>query len=218
MIRACIFDLDGTLVNAYPAVSRSVNHTLRTMGFKPRSHDQIKRAVGWGDRHLLAQFVGEELADKALKLYRPHHAGALVAKGGVRFLEGAQGLLRSLHADGYKLAIASNRPTKFTLIILKKLKIRGVFDVVLCADRVARPKPAPDIVAAVLRRLRLQRQEALYVGDMTIDVKTGHNARVLTAAVTTGSSTRAELKALRPHRIIAQISQVKTVLKEEKEK
>ena len=86
MIRLIIFDLDGTLVNAYPAVSQSVNATLGHLGFKNRTHADIKRSVGWGDRHLLAGYVGEDLADRAICFYRPHHAKALVQQGGVRFL------------------------------------------------------------------------------------------------------------------------------------
>ena len=50
MIKLVIFDLDGTLVNAYPAVSQSVNYTLNALGFAPRSHAEIKRSVGGGDR------------------------------------------------------------------------------------------------------------------------------------------------------------------------
>ena len=65
MIKLVIFDLDGTLVNAYPAVSRSVNYTLGALGFAPRSDAEIKRSVGSGDRRLMAHFVGEKLADRA---------------------------------------------------------------------------------------------------------------------------------------------------------
>ena len=215
MIRAIIFDLDGTLVNAYPAVSQSVNYTLKTMGFKPHTHAQIKRAVGWGDRQLMAQFEGEALSDIAITVYRPHHAKAILKPGGVRFLSGAQALLKALHGEGYKLAVASNRPTRFTLLVLHQLNIRRLFDVVLCADRAPRPKPYPEILRVILKRLRLSRAEALYVGDMTIDVNTGQRAGVRTIVVTTGSSTRPELKALKPHAIVPRINQLKIILKKE---
>ena len=57
MIKLVIFDLDGTLVNAYPAVSKSVNYTLKALGVATRSHAEIKRSVGEGDRRLMATFV-----------------------------------------------------------------------------------------------------------------------------------------------------------------
>jgi phosphoglycolate phosphatase len=212
MIRLVIFDLDGTLVNAYPAVSQSVNYTLKAMGFKPRSDHQIKRAVGWGDRQLLAQFIGDDLAAQALRLYRPHHSKALVKPGGVKFLPGAHSTLKSLKKQGYKLAIATNRPTIFTRIILKRLGIWELLDMTLCADKVAQGKPQPDILHAILKKLKVTKLETLYVGDMTIDVNTGHNAGIRTIAVTTGSSTKAELKTLQPWRIISKIDQLKTII------
>src|SRR5580704_4349660 len=96
MIKLVIFDLDGTLVNAYPAVSRSVNHTLSSLGFAPRSHAEIKRSVGGGDRKLMGHFVGEKLAPRALAIYRPHHVQALKVKGAVKLLPGALGVLKFL--------------------------------------------------------------------------------------------------------------------------
>jgi phosphoglycolate phosphatase len=214
MIKLVIFDLDGTLVNAYPAVSRSVNYTLRSLGFAPRSHAEIKRRVGGGDRRLMVYFIGEELADRAMAIYRPHHVKALKVKGAVRFLPGAGEILKFLKGKGYKLAIASNRPTKFTRIILKVLDVSRFFDMVLCADRAGKPKPYPDMLWAIAKRLRFDRQEILYVGDMTIDVNCAHRAGVRVVAVPTGSSSKKELKDLKPWRIISKINQLKGIVKE----
>ena len=212
MIKLVIFDLDGTLVNAYPAVSQSVNYTLESLGFAPRSHAEIKRSVGSGDRKLMVHFVGEKLADRALVIYRPHHIKALKAKGTVKLLPGAWGILKFLKGKGYKLAIASNRPTKFTRIILKVLKLSPFFDVVLCADKAERPKPYPDILWAIARRLSLDKSEVLYVGDMTIDVNCARRAGVRMVAVATGSSSKKELKDLKPWRIIGKIALLKSLI------
>jgi len=212
MIKAVIFDLDGTLVNAYPAVSRSVNYTLNSLGFAPRTHAEIKRSVGGGDRKLMVHFVGEKLAPQALAIYRPHHTKVLKIKGGAKLLPGALGALKFLKGKGYKLAIASNRPTKFTRIILKELGILKFFNVVLCADKVGKPKPYPDILWAIANRLNLDRKEVLYVGDMTIDVNCAHRAGLPVVAVSTGSSSKKELKDLKPWRIIAKMNQLKEII------
>lgn len=215
MTKLIIFDLDGTLVNAYPAVASSVNFTLKSMGFKPRSHNEIKRSVGWGDRQLMAGFVGNDLAGQAIKLYRPHHCHALTAKGGVRFLPAAKALLPALKKSGYKLAIASNRPMVFTKVILKVLGIDKIFNVVLCADKAPRPKPHPDMLEIIVRRTKVKKSETIYVGDMTIDAKTGKSAGIRTIVVTTGSSSIKELKALNPSGIIHRINHLVTYLTEE---
>jgi len=212
MIRLVIFDLDGTLVNAYPAVSQSVNYTLNSLGFASRSHAEIKRSVGGGDRKLMVHFVGEKLADQAIAIYRPHHAKALRAKGAVKLLPGALGILKFLKSKGFKLAIASNRPNKFTRIILKELDVLKLFDVVLCADKAKRAKPYPDMLWAIAKRLRIEHSEVLYVGDMTIDINCAHAAGVRVVAVATGSSSKKELKDLKPWQIIDKMVLLKSII------
>lgn len=209
-LRAIIFDLDGTLVDAYPAVVSSVNYALTTLGFKPQSYDVIKKSVGWGDKHLMAGFVGEAKAAKAIRLYRPHHAKALTAH--VRPLAGANVLLKELKRRGYKLAICSNRPLRFTKIILKGMGWEDLFDAVQCADKAKHPKPHPAMLKTIAKKFKLKPQHMLFVGDMTIDMQTGQNAGIKTVAVTTGSSTIKELKALKPWAIIAKIIELKKVL------
>ena len=213
MIKLVIFDLDGTLVNAYPAVAKSVNYTLKILGFAPRGDAEVKRSVGEGDRQLMVKFVGTSLADKALSIYRPHHAQALRLKGNLRLLPGALGVLKFLKSKRCKLAIASNRPTKFTRIILKILGVLKFFDMVLCADRAVGPKPNPDMLWAIAKRLKVDKSQVLYVGDMTIDVKCAHAAGIRVVAVQTGSSSKKELKDLKPWAFMSKMSQLKSIMK-----
>ncbi|MDP2653715.1 MAG: HAD family hydrolase [Candidatus Omnitrophota bacterium] len=209
-IRLVIFDLDGTLIDAYRAVSESVNFTLRACGFPPVPDLTIKRTVGWGDRHLIASFVGEDNADRTLKIYRRHHKDAL--KRGSRLLPGALRLLKALKKRGYKLAVASNRPTRYSHIVIRHLGIRAYFDYVLCGDRIARPKPHPDILRRILRRFGVRPGQAVYVGDMGIDMQAGRRAGVRTVAVTTGSSTREELVRHKPWAVVRRADAVAAVL------
>ena len=210
MIKLVIFDLDGTLMNAYPAVLRSINYTLKKLGFQKRNYDTIRRAVGWGDSSLLRGFVGADNLKKAIAIYRPHHALAL--KTGTTLLPGAKNVLNKLKRRGYLLAVASNRPTRFSLIALHYLKIKSYFDYVLCADKVKKGKPAPDIFQQILKKFSLKPREALYVGDMTIDVVAGKKAKIPTAAVLTGSCSRAEIARLKPKWIIKDVSQIPDIL------
>lgn len=191
-----IFDLDGTLVDAYPAITKSFNDCMRAQGYPPRAAAVIKKAVGWGDRNLLKSFVPAGRLPRVLACYRKRHASDL--KGGVRWMPYARQLLRYLKKRGARMAIASNRPTRFTRIIVRRLGAGRMFDKVLCADRLRYRKPHPLILHKILKAMKGGRADAVYIGDMAIDIRTGRRAGVSTAAVATGSSSLKELKREKP--------------------
>ncbi len=205
-IQLVIFDLDGTLVDAYPAIADSINHMMKEMGYPPVSLRKVKRLVGWGVDSLVRCFVREDQAVKALEIFRAHHDTRL--RGKIRLLPGVKSLLPFLKKKGCVLALASNRPAKFCHIILKALGIDAYFDHVICGDGVKRAKPHPDMVRKILRQSRISSGKTVFVGDMSVDIECGRAAGVFAVAVTTGSCTRAQLKAARPDRMIGRISQV----------
>jgi HAD superfamily hydrolase (TIGR01509 family) len=205
-----VFDLDGTLIDAYPAITRSFNYTMRRFGCRVRDAAVIRRAVGWGDRSLLEPFVPEQDIDRALAAYRRHHAKALVRYS--RLFPGVKALLSALKHKGFLLAVASNRPTRFSIILMRHLGIRGYFDRVLCGDKLTHMKPHPEILRTLMADLRVKPAHALYVGDMFIDAQTGKRAKVRTIMVTTGSSSLAELRKERPFKILPRVKDLLPLL------
>jgi phosphoglycolate phosphatase len=201
-----IFDLDGTLIDAYPAIIKSFNACMRAYGYPSRPASVIKKAVGWGDRKLLEPFVPAGRLPQILACYRKRHAIDL--KRHVRWMPFARSLLCYLKKIGAKTAVASNRPTRFTRIIIKHLDAEHLFDKVLCADRLCGSsaqgcgrkyyKPHPLILCRVLKALGGRRSEAVYIGDMAIDIQTGKRAGISTVAIATGSSSLRELKRQNP--------------------
>ncbi len=205
-----IFDLDGTLVDAYRAVWLSLNVAFKKAGVPRVSLKTVIESVGWGERSLIKKFASPDQVEEIREIYRVSHRKTL--KHGVKLLPGAKKLLADLRERGFKLAIASNRSTEFCELILRSLNIRKTFDIVLCADQVKRPKPSGDMLKEILKRYKLKPSEALYVGDMTIDIQTGRNAKVKTVAVPTGSSKRSELVKEKPFKILKNISGVKRLV------
>jgi phosphoglycolate phosphatase len=195
-----IFDLDGTLVDAYLAISRSFNYVMRQMRYPKQSSALIRRAVGWGDENLLKPFVTPQDLKKALWLYRRHHQVALVKYS--RLMPKAKNTLDYLKSKGYKLAVASNRPTKFSQILIRRLRIDKYFDFVLCADKLRHGKPNPEIIKKIMGKLKVKQGQVLYVGDMVIDAQAARRAQVKAVLVTTGSSTVSQLRKERPYKII----------------
>lgn len=203
-IKLIIFDLDGTLVNAYKAVCESLNYALTMLGYPLADDLTIQRSVGWGERNLMRRFVSAQDVDKIISIYRQHHKQSL--KRGTTFMPGAKELLKTLKEKGYSLAVATNRPEWSTNVILTHLKIKDCFSYVVCGDMVTQQKPAPEILEKILRKFSLTPDQAFFVGDMTVDVETGNNAHVKTIAVATGSSTEEEISACHPFQIITNIS------------
>ncbi len=206
-----IFDLDGTLADAYPAIIKSCNYTMKRMGYPLRKGLEIRRAVGWGDAKLLAHFIRFSDLEAALSIYRIHHAKSLMRL--VRFMPYARSLLGFLKKSGFCLAIASNRPTRFTKIILKKLKILSFFDEILCADKLRVGKPNPAILNKISKNLKLKKDAIFYVGDMVIDIETARRAGIKSIAIATGSNTYDELYKARPLYLFRSLKEVKGVLK-----
>ena len=207
-----IFDLDGTIIDAYGAIAESFNFTMRKLGQSAQRATCIKRVVGHGDRNLLAPFVPKNVVNKALSVYRKHHQYSLLRKS--KLLPYAKAILRSLDKEGVKLAIATNRPTKFSLILLKHLGIASYFDYVLCADKLTFRKPHPLILNTIIRKLKLNKQDTLYVGDMALDAETGRRAGIKTIIVLGGSSSIKEIKKENPFKIVKNLSYLRGVINE----
>ena len=209
-IKLIIFDLDGTLVDAYPAIISSFNYTMQKLKLPVQDALTIRRAVGWGDENLLMPFIKEKDVPGAVSIYRKHHKLALLKESSL--FPKADKVLAYLKNQGYILAVASNRPSRFSWILIRHLKLKKYFDYVLCADKLKHIKPHPEIINKIMQRFALRPKQTLYVGDMTIDAQAGRRAKVKTVIVTTGSSTKSEIKKEGPYRIIAKISELLKIL------
>ncbi len=209
-IKLVVFDLDGTLVDAYPAITESVNATLSAFGYPRQKAGVIRKAVGRGDRKLLESFISEKDSDAMLRYYRRHHACAL--KRSARLLPGAREILQYLVRKKYRLAVASNRPTRFSRILLRHLRIRSYFNYVLCGDALKIGKPHPEILCTIMKKLKVSPQETVFVGDMAIDAQTARAAGVTMVLVSGGSSSLAELRAQKPYRIIRSLNTLKQIV------
>ncbi len=209
-IKLIIFDLDGTLIDAYPAITKSFNYVMDKLGYKPRSALVIRKAVGWGDKKLLKPFVKIRDLDRALSVYRRHHAVSLVKYSSV--LPGVYRVMSYLKNRRYKLAVASNRPTRFSWILIRHLKLKKYFDYVLCADKLRNGKPSPEIINRVMHKFKVSPFETMYVGDMSIDVKAGKRAGAMTVIVTRGSSTKKEIEAEKPTVILNKAADLLRIL------
>jgi phosphoglycolate phosphatase len=209
-LRAVLFDLDGTLIDSYPAITASVNHVRGLHGLPPLSEAEVRRHVGRGPDHLMRATVGSKDVAGDVAAYKAHHPS--VFKEGTRLLPGAAEALTFLTSQGLRLAVCSNKPVSFTHELLRLLGVADRFTVVLGPEDVARPKPAPDMLLTALARLGVGPEQALYVGDMTVDVETARAAGVTVWVVPTGSDEVDALIQAEPDRLLRDLHELTVLL------
>ncbi len=198
--RAVLFDFDGTLGDSYPAITASVNHVRALHHLDPLTEEEVRRHVGRGVEYLLAHTVPGGNPGPDAAAYRAHHPSVL--RSGTRLMPGAAEALETLHRRGFRLGVCSNKPVGFTRELVAYLGVASWLDVVLGPEDVARPKPAPDMLLAALARLPVQPAEALYVGDMSVDVQAARAAGVAVWIVPTGSEEPQAVARAAPDRLL----------------
>jgi phosphoglycolate phosphatase len=204
--RAVLFDLDGTLADSYAAITASVNHVLQHHGRPTLAEPQVRGLVGHGLEQLMKQILPGIDPDTAARLYREHHPSVLASH--TKLLPGVEEGLKALKRHGVKLGVCSNKPSYFTRSLLKIFHVEDFFDVVFGPDDAGVTKPDPTMVLKALDVLGVSRDQALYVGDMEVDIETGRRAGVQTWVVPTGSNDEATLRAAKAERLFPGMSDI----------
>lgn len=197
MIKACIFDLDGTLTDTLDSLVFSVGETLREMGLSEITRDECQAFVGNGARRLLedsleaAGDAGHTRIDEAVAIY--NRVFDTNCTYNVVPYEGIENVLNELKGRGIKTAVLSNKPHKQTVKVVGEILGEELIDWAQGQqDNVAR-KPDPEAVYTILDRFGVSKDECLYVGDSEVDIRTGNNAGLTTIGVTWGFRTREQL-------------------------
>lgn len=209
-LKACLWDLDGTLIDSYPAIAASVNHVRRHFGLEPMSQNAVRICVGHGVVQLMAKTVPGCDPQEARALYSTHHGETL--KAGTVLLPGAKEILEGFKSLGIRHAVCSNKPKRFSEQLLEFLGIARFVDVLLGPEDVAAPKPAPDMLLLGLERLGTGSLESLFVGDMTVDIQAARRAGLRVAVVATGSDSEDQLRAAGPDLLASNLEKLAEIL------
>ncbi len=208
--RAVVFDLDGTLLDSYAAIHECLSLVLAAFGRPPVTPDETRRMVGHGLEALVARAVGAENVAAGVKIFRDRYE--VIGPEASTLLPGADAVTRRLVEEGIPLAIASNKPARFSREILEALGILGRFAFVGGPDGGFPPKPAPHMVFMALATMGAKGNESVYVGDMPVDVATARAAEIPVVVVPSGSATEAELRAVSPDLLIRDLNELPGVL------
>lgn len=217
MIKAVIFDLDGTLADTLSSIAYFANSALAHYNYPPIPFERYKYLAGRGAENLvkgMLEVVGDntpQAFENVYPLYNKTYDDNFMYL--TTTYSGIPELIDTLKKHGIKLGVLSNKPHNTTVKIVTEL-FQDKID--LCygkRDDIPR-KPDPTALHNMLAEFNITKEECIYVGDTSTDMKTGKNAQVFTIGVTWGFRDKQELEEYHANLIVDQPSEIAKMILE----
>ncbi len=194
MIKAVVFDLDGTLTDTLGDLAAAVNFVLEKNGFPTHEVEEYKYFVGWGSYVLVKKASPENTNEEKLQemlgdffgYYNEHYLDKTVPYDGVNEM------LCALKNRGIKLAVCSNKIQNMTEKVCDKF-FGGIFSYTFGQNDKFPLKPDPACPLWIAEQFDADPSEVLFVGDSGSDMKTAKNGGFTAVGVSWGFRPRAEL-------------------------
>jgi len=194
-LKLLVFDLDGTLVDSRIDLVQSVNAMLEHFHRPRLPGEVIASYVGDGAPMLVRRALGdpdeevvvEEAVEYFLAYYRVHKLDHTQVYPGVRE---ALEAIRDHHGGDRRMAVLSNKPVNPSRAIIDALGLGEFFIRVYGGNSFHTKKPDPLGIETLLGETGMQSDQAIMIGDSSIDVITGRNAELWTCGVTYGFAPR----------------------------
>ena len=197
MIKACIFDLDGTLAYTLDSMAAVGNQVVRKFGLNPMPVENYRYYCGNGAdmlvKRLLIDAGDKELVhyEEARKLYRTEFDKDPFYK--IQHYPGMPETLKTLKQNGVKLGVCSNKPHEAAVKVVKRMFGDQVFDMLMGQSDSIRKKPAPHGPLKIDEQFGVLPEECMYLGDSGTDMQTGKAAGMYTVGVLWGYREKEEL-------------------------
>ena len=218
MIKAVLFDFDGTIADTIPAIREGVNNTMRLYGYPEHSYAEILGFINHGARELIRQAMPADAAENPAQVdrvladydvqYRAVYRQTREAYAGV------PELIDRLHRSGCRIGVLSNKQDEFVKQLSRQVLLPGSYDSAHGVAPGQPPKPDPYIPALIARELGVSLAECAMVGDSDVDIATAMNAGMTHIGVDWGYRDRSFLLAHGATRIAHTPDEVERFVKE----
>ncbi len=193
-IQLIAFDLDGTLLDSVPDLAVAADQAVQALGFPSVSEVQVRDYVGNGADILIGRALSQnltidpslsdELRGKARELFDDFYqqTGHRLS----HLYPTVKETLQELHRAGIKMALVTNKPSKFVPDVLVQHGIADYFVDVIGGDTFAERKPNPMALNWLLEKHQLNAAQMLMVGDSKNDILAAKNAGCASFGLTYG--------------------------------
>ena len=190
-----VFDLDGTLVDTAPDLMDSLNHTLAAGKLSPVDKASFRRFVGNGGRVMIERaFAAQKVPlaavehERLLGLFIAHYTDNIPGRS--QPFPGVAAAIARFEADGYLLAICTNKYEANSLALIEALGLSRHFSANCGQDTFPFRKPDPRHLTETILRAGGDPRHALMVGDSRTDIDTAKAAGIPVVAVDFGYTDR----------------------------
>ena len=197
MIKAVLFDYDGTLMDTEPVIIASYMELFRRYRRPEDFTPELQVEVLGPSLDVEMKKFFPELDVEQLKAeyrdYQNEHIRELIKP-----FPGCIELLEALQAKDVRCGLVSTRRTDSMELHLQMFGMTQYFQTIIGTDKVANNKPDPEGIFKGMDELEVSREECMYVGDSASDIMAGHLAGVLTAGIITNENKRLAVETAGP--------------------
>ncbi|MBD2168230.1 HAD family hydrolase [Calothrix membranacea FACHB-236] len=190
-----LFDLDGTLSDAKPGITRSIQYALSELGYTPPDVDELSWYIGppiTETFSLLLKTTDETLLAQAISLYRDRFSTIGLFEN-ILYPQIPE-TLKTLRTHGYKTFIATSKPYIYTIRIIEHFALSPLFDGIYGSELDGTRSVKGDLIGHILQRENLSPSTVFMVGDRKHDMIGAKHNQVAAIGVTYGYGTEEELK------------------------
>ncbi len=207
MIKAILFDIDGTLLDTSEFILQAFEHALKVSGI-PITRAEIAQKMGPPLFEMYALLAPEIEPEKFVRLHRDFQAEKLHLS--IPF-SGAQEVLKKIHEKGIRMGAVTSRSNENSIRTLELADIKQYFEIIISFEDVKKHKPDPEGIFMALESMNIKPHDAMMVGDTYVDVEAGKNAGTTTVGITHGIRGD-EVKTSNPDYLISSLPELLTIL------
>ncbi len=176
-IKAILFDLDGVLVDSIDVWFYVFNYTLKYFGKKILTKKRFAKIFGMSIDIASSKYFGGRSVKQIERIYNTFFKKMVK---NLRLFPQTISVLKKIKNQQIKTALITNSPDFIVSMILKECRLRKYFDVVVTIDDVKIGKPSPEMVLKACKRLKVNPENTILVGDTKNDMVAGKSAGCIT--------------------------------------